>query len=76
MNERIVGANKFFELSNHLGNVLATVSDRRIQVDANSDGTVDSYKADIVKFERLLSFWHVDAGKEVFDCQYELQVWV
>jgi RHS repeat-associated protein len=39
---------KFFELSNHLGNVLATVSDRRIQVDANSDGIVDSYKADIV----------------------------
>src|SRR6185312_6437080 len=39
---------KFFEVSNHLGNVLATVNDRRIQVDANSDGTVDSYKADIV----------------------------
>ncbi|MEO8666753.1 MAG: RHS repeat-associated core domain-containing protein, partial [Ignavibacteria bacterium] len=39
---------KLFELSNHLGNVLATVSDRRIQVDGNSDGLVDSYKADIV----------------------------
>jgi RHS repeat-associated protein len=39
---------KLFELNNHLGNVLVTISDRRIQVDGNSDGTVDSYKADIV----------------------------
>ncbi|HVM86674.1 MAG TPA: RHS repeat-associated core domain-containing protein [Puia sp.] len=38
---------KLFELSNHLGNVLVTVTDRRVQVDANSDGIVDSYKADI-----------------------------
>jgi YD repeat-containing protein len=39
---------KLFELSNHLGNVLATISDRRLQADTNSDGTVDSYKADII----------------------------
>ena len=28
--------NKFFELSNHLGNVLATINDKKVQVD---DGT-------------------------------------
>jgi RHS repeat-associated protein len=39
---------KFFELSNHLGNVLATIADRRIPVDANSDGIIESYKADVV----------------------------
>jgi len=38
---------KLFELSNHLGNVLATVDDRRIQADPNSDGNVDSYAAHI-----------------------------
>ena len=37
---------KLFELSNHLGNVLATVTDRRIQGSINSD-TVNYYKADI-----------------------------
>ena len=64
MNERIVGANKFFELSNRLGNVLATVSDRRIQVDANSDGTVDSYKADIVSANDYYPFGMLMPGRK------------
>ena len=40
--------NKLFELSNHLGNVLATVSDRRGQVNANSDTLVDYFTPDVV----------------------------
>ena len=40
--------NKIFELSNHLGNVLVTVSDKKIGVDANSDGTIDYYTADVI----------------------------
>ncbi len=40
--------NKFFELSNHLGNVLVTISDKKIGVDANSDGIIDYYNADVV----------------------------
>jgi RHS repeat-associated protein len=40
--------NKLFELSNHLGNVLVTVSDKKIGVDANSDGVIDYYNADVV----------------------------
>lgn len=40
--------NKFFELTNHLGNVLSTVSDKKIAVDQNSDGSIDYYNADVV----------------------------
>ncbi|MDO9375309.1 MAG: RHS repeat-associated core domain-containing protein [Ferruginibacter sp.] len=40
--------NKFFELSNHLGNVLATISDKKIGSDGNNDGAVDFYQADVV----------------------------
>ncbi len=39
--------NKFFELSNHLGNVLVTISDKKIQHTANNN-TVDYYLADVV----------------------------
>jgi RHS repeat-associated protein len=35
--------NKFFELTNHLGNVLATVSDKRMEVDSSTDTTLISY---------------------------------
>jgi len=38
---------KFFELSNHLGNVLVTISDKKIGVDNNSDGVIDYYVADV-----------------------------
>src|SRR5690606_27196846 len=38
---------KIFELSNHLGNVLATVSDHRIAVD-DGNGEVEYYEADVV----------------------------
>ena len=40
-------ANKFFELSNHLGNVLVTISDKKLQHTANNS-TVDYYVADVV----------------------------
>jgi len=38
---------KFFELSNHLGNVLVTVSDKHIGVTTNN-ATISYYKADVV----------------------------
>jgi len=57
---------KLFELSNHLGNVLATVTDRRIQVDANSDGTVDSYKADMVSANDYYPFGMLMPGRSYF----------
>jgi RHS repeat-associated protein len=39
---------KEFELSNHLGNVLVVVSDRKLPQDADTDGTIDYYLADVV----------------------------
>jgi len=47
---------KFFELSNHLGNVLATVSDEKIGVDADNDGTIDYYTADVVSAQDYYPF--------------------
>jgi len=39
---------KHYELSNHLGNVLAVISDIKMPVDDNTDGTVDGYLAKLV----------------------------
>jgi RHS repeat-associated protein len=38
---------KQYEFTNHLGNVLTTVSDKKIPVDVGNDGTIDYYVADI-----------------------------
>ncbi|HMG17057.1 MAG TPA: RHS repeat-associated core domain-containing protein, partial [Saprospiraceae bacterium] len=38
---------KYFELGNHLGNVLATLSDRKLAYDNTSDKIVDGFSADI-----------------------------
>jgi hypothetical protein len=37
-----------YELKNHLGNVLATVSDRKLPKDNDADALVDYYKADVL----------------------------
>jgi len=47
---------KFFELTNHLGNVLATVSDKKLAVDSNSDGVVDYYTADVASATDFSSY--------------------
>ena len=41
-------ADFFYVKDNHLGSVLTVVSDRKLAVDANSDGIVDYYLADVV----------------------------
>lgn len=38
---------KTYELSNHLGNVLATFSGRKLPIDNNADGVVDAFHADV-----------------------------
>ena len=38
---------KQYEFTNHLGNVLTTVTDKKIPVDVGNDGTIDYYVADI-----------------------------
>ncbi|CAN5758028.1 hypothetical protein BH11BAC7_BH11BAC7_33030 [soil metagenome] len=52
---RTVG-NKTYEMSNHLGNVLTTFSDRRTAVDANADGTVDWFKPVIISASDYAAF--------------------
>jgi len=47
-NNQLERGNKYFELSNHLGNVLVTVSDKKAAVDADTDGDVDFYLSDVV----------------------------
>lgn len=42
-----IKGNKVFELSNHLGNVLVTISDKKIGVSSNGT-TIDYYNADVV----------------------------
>jgi len=39
---------KRYELTNHLGNVLTAINDRKTEVDANSDGTADYYEPTIL----------------------------
>ncbi len=44
--EHLIGT-KQLEVTNHLGNVQATVSDKRRGIDTNSNGGIDLYRADI-----------------------------
>lgn len=52
---------KLFELSNHLGNVLATVSDRRVQVGSGS--TLNYYTADVVSAQDYYPFGMLQPGR-------------
>lgn len=45
-----------YELTNHLGNVLATISDRKIGRDVNSDGIIDYFEADVVSAQDYYPF--------------------
>lgn len=45
-----------YELSNHLGNVLTVVSDRKIPVDVGNNGTVDYYVADVLAANDYYAF--------------------
>lgn len=47
---------KRYELSDHRGNVMAVVSDRKKLVDENTDGVVEYYNADIVSAVDYLPF--------------------
>jgi len=59
--------NKLFELTNHLGNVLATVSDRKLAVDSNNDGVVDYYTANVVTANDYYPY-----GMQINDRQFSL----
>lgn len=60
----LVRGEKFFELSNHLGNVLTTISDKRIANDNNSNGIIDFYTADIASANDYYPFGMVMPGRK------------
>jgi RHS repeat-associated protein len=53
---------KFFEWSNHLGNVLATVSDRKIAHSSNSS-MIDYYTADVISAQDYYPFGMIMPGR-------------
>ncbi|WP_290708559.1 DUF6443 domain-containing protein, partial [Flavihumibacter sp. CACIAM 22H1] len=56
---------KFFELSNHLGNVLATVSDKKVGIDTDSDGIYDYFQAEVVSASDYYPFGMLMPGRQV-----------
>jgi RHS repeat-associated protein len=61
-----------YELKNHLGNVMATVSDRKLPKDNDADDLVDYYKADVLTASDYYPFgmqmpgrhWTADSSDE------------
>jgi RHS repeat-associated core domain len=63
--------NKLYELTDHRGNVMAVVSDKKKQVDINNDGIVDYYEADVVKATDYSSFGAPLPGRTFQIKQYD-----
>lgn len=59
---------KFFELANHLGNVLATITDKRVQT--GSDTTVDHYEADVASAGDYYAFGMQQPGRTYNGANY------
>ncbi len=61
---------KRYELSNHLGNVLQVISDRKLTIDDNTDGILDYYSPDVISqsdyypFGMLLPNRHESPGND------------
>jgi len=53
--ERRLG-HKRYEISNHLGNVLAVISDRKEGIDSDADGLVNYYTADVIQAQDYSPF--------------------
>jgi hypothetical protein len=60
---------KLYELSNHLGNVLATVSDKKLQHRSNN-ATVDYYLANVVSAQDYYSFGMLMPGRKFSSGSY------
>ncbi len=55
---------KIFELSNHLGNVLVTISDKKKAVDSDNDGEIDYNEADVVSANDYYPFGMMMPGRK------------
>ncbi len=54
---------KIFELSNHLGNVLETVNDKKIAFDDDADDVIDYYEADVITANDYYPFGMLMVGR-------------
>jgi hypothetical protein len=54
---------KQYELTSHLGNVLAVISDRKLAVDANNNDTTDYYTADVQSRQMYFPFGMLMPGR-------------
>lgn len=61
---------KLFELSNHLGNVLTTITDKRTSVDAGTDGTLDYYTANVASAQDYYPFGMAMPGRSYNNGNY------
>jgi RHS repeat-associated protein len=69
ININFIRGKKFFELSNHLGNVLATVSDKKLGISENGS-TVDHYEADVVSAQEYYPFGMQMPGRGFSSSKY------
>ncbi|MDP4267606.1 MAG: JAB-like toxin 1 domain-containing protein, partial [Bacteroidota bacterium] len=59
-----------YELTNHLGNVLTVISDRKIGIDDDNDGKYDYYVADVISSQDYLPFGMIMPGRNYNANQY------
>lgn len=63
--------NRQYELGNHLGNVLATISDKKIGVALQTDGSLtDHYEADVVSAQDYYPFGMLMPGRATASASY------
>jgi RHS repeat-associated protein len=55
---------KQYELTNHLGNVLVTISDKKVPMDTNYDGLADYYNPEIINAQDYYPFGMVEPGRQ------------
>lgn len=61
---------RLYELSNHLGNVSTVVSDRKIAVDGNSDGTTDYFTGEVLNANEYYVFGASMPGRNFTNERY------
>ncbi len=56
MHSRNYEIKRHYELSNHLGNVLAVITDRKLGIDATSNNFSDYYLPDVISMSDYFPF--------------------
>jgi RHS repeat-associated protein len=62
--DSLLYGSRVYELSNHLGNVLVTISDKKLGVDNDNNGVIDYYTADVVTANDYYPFGMIQPGRK------------